>query len=331
MRNFKRCIWILLMLCLFLGINELLTYLLYPYTYTRADMHHLTEGEYETLIVGTSHGKCGLDPKILEETTGEKTINVCQGGQYPVDSYYLVREAARHRKLTRVIYELDAGYWVTVPNQSADYITFYHEMPWSYVKAEYFWDKMLDADFRTVLFPWYFYRKEFKRTGVLLEQKQSEVYKTYGVQPFDSQVQTYREDGFIERNPLSSDRQQEDSPSLWQEPGAREDARNAFDKMADFCEKEGIRLDVVITPVPWVTYEKYQEQYDAADVFFKEYLGLRKIPFYNYVNDRSEGIPGELEEFADYDGHMYEETAAGFSRVFGENLKKQSLCGSKIE
>lgn len=32
------------------------------------------------------------------------------------------------------------------------------------------------------------------------------------------------------------------------------------------------------------------------------------------------GIPGKLEEFADYDGHMYKETAAKFSRIFGEEL-----------
>lgn len=320
MHNFKKCTGILLLFCIFLGVNELLTYMLYPYTYTRADMHHLVEGDYETIIVGTSHGKCGLDPKVLEEITGEKTINACQGGQYPVDSYYLVREAARHRKLTRVIYELDAGYWVTIPSQSADFITFYHEMPWSYVKAEYFLDKMLKADFRSVLFPWYFYRKRVTRISALLEQKQSDVYKNYGVEPFDSEVQTYREDGFFARHPLSSDRLQEDFPFLWQSPGAREEAMQAFDKMAEFCEKEGIELTVVITPVPWVTYGKYQEHYDAASGFFKEYMKERKIPFYNYINDRSEGMPGKLEEFADYDGHMYEETAAVFSRVLGEDL-----------
>lgn len=321
MRNFKRCTWFFLLLCLFLGINELLTYLLYPYTYTRADMHHLTEGEYETLIVGTSHGKCGLDPEVLAETTGERTINVCQGGQYPVDSYYLVREAARRRKLKRVIYELDAGYWVTVPSQSADFITFYHEMPWSYVKVEYFFDKILDADFRTVLFPWYFYRKRVMKIDTLWEEKQSDTYKNYDVEPFDSQVQTYRSDGFIERHQLSTDREQEDVPSLWQAPGAKKEAMKAFDKMADFCKKEGIELDVVITPVPWVTYEKYQEHYDVAAVFLKEYMEKQKIPFYNYVNDRSEGMPGELGDFADYDGHMYKETAADFSRIFGRDLK----------
>ena len=91
--------------------------------------------------------------------------------------------------------------------------------------------------------------------------------------------------------------------------------------MADFCKKEGIELDVVITPVPWVTYEKYQEHYDVAAVFLKEYMEKQKIPFYNYVNDRSEGLPGELGDFADYDGHMYEETAADFSRIFGRDLK----------
>ena len=111
MRNFKKWMLPLLFVAVFVGINELLNYVLYPYTYTRADVHHLAASEYEDVLVGTSHGKCGLDPQVLEEVTGHKTINVCQGGEYPLDVYYLVREAARNKKVSRVIYELDSGYW----------------------------------------------------------------------------------------------------------------------------------------------------------------------------------------------------------------------------
>lgn len=320
MRNFKKWMIILLAFCIVVGINQILTYLLYPYTYTRADMHHMITQEYEDLLVGTSHGKCGLDPQILEETTGRKTLNVCQGGQYPVDALYLVKEAVRHQKISRVIYELDPGYWVTLPGQSADYITFYHEMPWSPVKAEYFLDKMLKADFRTTVFPWYFYRKEVSEIGVRVEQKRSTVYKNYGTEPFDSELQTYREDGFMERNHMASDKQEEDTPVLWDNSSVSDEAVEAFDKMADFCKKEGIELTVVITPIPRVTYEKYQEHYDAAVSFLEKYMKERDVTFYCYTHSDEEGVPRELEEFADYDGHMYAETAEKFSRVFGSAL-----------
>lgn len=320
MRNFKRWTIIVLACCIVVGVNQILTYLLYPYTYTRADMHHMITQEYDDLLVGTSHGKCGLDPQALEEVTGRKALNVCQGGQYPVDACYMVKEAARHGTFSRVIYELDQGYWVTQPNQSADYITFYHEMPWSPVKAEYFLDKILKADLRTALFPWYFYRKEIFRIGALMEQKKSDVYKNYGTEPFDSQLQTYREDGFMERHRLESDKQEEDVPALWEDSGPRQDAMEAFDKMAAFCKKEGIELVVVITPIPKVTYDKYQEHYDAAEAFLESYMKEREICFFSYMHSDDAEIPRSLEEFADYDGHMYEDAAARFSRIFGEAL-----------
>ena len=321
MRNFKRILAVLLVAGLLAGLNEGLMYLLYPYTYTRADMHHIITDEYEVLLVGSSHGKCGLDPQVMAEVTGRKTLNVCQGGQYPVDSCHLVMEAARHQNIKRVIYELDPGYWVTEPNQSADYVTFYQEMPWSTVKLSYFADKMMKADFRTVLFPWYFYRNQIKRIPEFVHQKQSDVYKNYGIEPFASEVQTYREDGFIARHPLPSDRQQEDVPHLWQFSEPEKDSVEGFEKMVRFCKKEGIQLIVVTTPIPKATYEKYKSHYEAAEQYFTDYLEKLQVPYYCYLNTQESDIPQDLEEFADYDGHMYEEAAGRFSRIFAENMK----------
>src|SRR5699024_601180 len=107
-----------LMLCV--AVNGFLNVCMIPYTYTRVDAHNLRTARYEEVFVGSSHGKCGLDPAVMQEVTGKISINVCQGGEYPVDAYFLVKEAARNRKLSRVILEVDPGYWVTEPNQTAD-------------------------------------------------------------------------------------------------------------------------------------------------------------------------------------------------------------------
>lgn len=327
MRNFKKWMIVLVFAAVFLGINEMLTYALYPYTYTRADLHHLETGDYEDVLVGTSHGKCGLDPQILEEVTGHKTVNVCQGGEYPLDVYYLVRESARHRKISRVIYELDPGYWAVQPNQTADYIAFYHEFPWSVVKLEYFKDKMLEADFRTTLFPWYLYRKQFKHIPRTLEQKRSEVYKNYGVEPFASEVQEYREDGFILRHHAPGDRAIQESPPLWRPEELKQDAIDAFEKLLKFCEENEIELDVVMMPIPQVTYEKYQPEYDAAIQYFTSFMDKREVPVFNYLDDMRPEIPRKPEMFGDYEGHMYKETAMDFSRFFAKELMEEYTGG----
>jgi hypothetical protein len=320
MRNFKRCIYIIAALLCIIVVNEGLNYLLYPYTYSRADMHHLITQDYQDLLVGTSHGKCGLDPKALAEKTGHRTLNVCQGGEYPQDAYFLVREAARHRNISRVIYELDSGYWVSKPAQSPDYITFYHEMPNSVVKAEYFMSKIVKADFRTSMFPWYYYRKQITKIGDTIHQKNSRVYKEYGEEPFCTQVQTYRKDGFFARHPIESDKTQEDTPVLWNQKNLNKNQQSYFEKMVDFCGKKGIELVVVTTPVPKVTYEKYRSSYDGAVAYFTKYLKEKGVKYYNYINSKETEEIQDLAQFADYEGHMYEKTAEKFSHIFGEKL-----------
>lgn len=327
MRNFKRGIWIAVFFILCFAVNGILNYCLYPYTYTRVDVHQLETGNFEELFVGSSHGKCGLDPQAMEEITGRKAYNVCQGGEYPMDAYFLVREAARHRKLKRVIYELDPGYWVTKPNQTGDYVGFYREMSWSKVKGGYFWGKMMDSDFRTVLFPWYLYRKEIKNIPHFIQVKQSRAYKEYDITAFCSRVQDYRKDGFISRKPAAGDKTKEDQPILWKEEDYQEDAGAYFEKLARFCKDEGIQLIAVTTPIPSRTYEKYQQAYEDGDRFFRKYMEELQVPYYNFNVEEGEGVPRDLSSFADHEGHLYFEPARTFTLAFGKKLESEHAFG----
>lgn len=322
MRNFKRILICFLFVgMIFLG-NKGLDYLLYPYTYTRADIHHMQSSEYEDLIVGTSKGKCGIDPEILKEETGHGTINVCQGGQYPVDSLYMVKEAARNKKISRVIYEVDAGYWATTQNQTADYINFFKEMPLSKVKIEYFMDKIIKADFRTSLFPWYLYRNRIKDIPENVKMKKSSIYKEYGVEPFASVVQSYREDGMIMRYVNGADRENPNVEGLWSRDSLNKDAVVSFEKLVNFCKRENIQLVAVAMPIPEETYAKYEKVYEDARVYFTEIMNKYQIPYLDYTKKENKDIPKELEKFADYEGHMYYDTAKEFSKILGEDLKE---------
>ena len=166
MRNSRRALKAIIFLALVVVLNGLLDYLLYPYTYSRAEMYHMEKTDLNQIIVGTSHGKCGIDPAVLDEVLGTKTFNSCQGGEYPRDSYYLIREADRVHDLKQVIYELDPGYWVTGDGQNAQYISYLREFPNSFLKLDYWKEKLLDGDFRSTFFPWYFYRNQDRKSVV---------------------------------------------------------------------------------------------------------------------------------------------------------------------
>lgn len=314
MRSFKRVLAVAVLIAIVAVANCTLSYLLCPYTTARVEVHNLENGGYEQLIVGTSHGKSGIDPQVLTDASGMETLNLCRGGEYPEDVFYLVKEAAAHNDLKRVIYEVDPAYWEVKPNQIADYVVYYQELPFSLNKVQYFWNKMLNADYRTGLTTWYLYRNNLKSIPDNLRMKKSEAYKQYQlVDSFQTEGQSYTERGFIAINQLPSDRSTEDIPTLWSGAGAREESQRAAEKLVSFCKEKGIELVLVILPISDETYEKYQSNYQDAEDYMADFAAENQVKLISYWGENRDSEFGATDLYVDYDGHMYKETAAAFS------------------
>ena len=333
MHKFRKCI-LPAVLIVFLSANALLSHILYPYTYTRAMFHEMQTADYDTLIVGGSHSKCGIDPSVLKSEKGVLAINAAQGGEHTLDMYYLVREAEKDVQLKCVICEIDPSYWVDEPNQTQEYVALYHEFPWSTVKIGYFYDKMLRADFRTAPFEWYLYRQQVAHLPELIREKRSEEYRSFGISGFTDEVQSYHKDGFIARYRADAGTTREDIPALWNRENYNKDEQKYFEKLADFCEKSGIELVTVITPIPDSTYEAYRDAYDDASEFFEKYMAERGIRLINYLHDGREKeksddeavgnaagrVPHDPDDFCDNEGHMFEDTASEFTKVIAVDV-----------
>lgn len=298
-------------------LNAGLNFALYPYTYARVDVHHLETGTYDDLFIGASHGKSCINPVKVDEVTGRSSINLCIGGQYMIDSYFIAKEACRVNRPKRIVYELDPGYWITDMAEDTSFGQTYHELPWSAVKAEYFLAKFLKKDFRNTLFPWYAYRSQLTQMAENIKTRTGSMYKNYGTECFSNEGQSYEESGFIRTFPVEGMAKDEESLTLWDETLLREDSTAYFEKLVKLCEKEDVELVVITTPVPAETLAKYGE-YAEADVFFAEYFAGKGIRYMNF----NENHPGyTLEEYSDWEGHMYGETADRFSVLLGEALK----------
>lgn len=301
-------------------IDQGLEFLLIPYTYARVDIHRLETRQYDDLFVGTSHGKCGINPLKVDEVTGRKSTNLCLGGQYTVDSYFIVKEACRVNPPKRVIYELDPSYWMTEISQDSSFGQTFRELPFSLVKAEYYFSKFMDKDFRNSLFPWYLFREAgLVQIRKNVRNKLSEAYREYSLAPFGDTGETFEEEGFVKRIRRKEDIKTEENLSLWNQEKINQKSVLYFEKMAELCEKNGIELVVITTPVAEEMLEKYGE-YQAADEFFTDYFQKRGIPYINF--NTKENHPGlRLKHYVDCDGHMYGKPANKFSRLLGEVLK----------
>lgn len=320
MHNFKKYIYPVLFIAVILCINEILVLALKPYTSFRNDMHKLETNQYDDLFVGTSHGKAGINPEIVDKITGEKSLNLCLGGEEVQDSYYIIKEAFRVNKPKKIIYELDPGYWVSTATLGPEYRTVYDEFPMSEVKAEYYLDKIWNVDFRTTLFPWYLYRKGIKGAGARFTSKFSHAYKNYDDSFYNEPSQAYTSQGQI-RIHRNNAPKTEANLILWDEKKLKSDAVKSFKKIVKLCKENNIKLTVVITPVPQETLEKYQDNFENANKFFTSLMEKEGVEYYNYNYQKISEFDRSLNGFSDYEGHMYEDQSDVFSEKIGKIVR----------
>ena len=112
MRNFKGMIKAVIAIVLIIVILMGLDFILYPCTFMRNDIHTVCTEKRQDIFLGTSHGKINIDPNIVSEITGKTGHNLCVGGEYGIDAYYLTKLVLEKQKPERIIYEIDPGYFV---------------------------------------------------------------------------------------------------------------------------------------------------------------------------------------------------------------------------
>ena len=140
MRNFRKIIRAIVCVILTFAILFGLDYVLYPCTFMRNDIHMVTSEQRDVIIMGTSNGKMGLDPDSMLEGTGLTGHNLCVGGEYPIDCYYMMKLILEKQNPKVLVFELDPGYITTKKEEGNNYLLFYHEFPFSKAKLEYFWN-----------------------------------------------------------------------------------------------------------------------------------------------------------------------------------------------
>ena len=322
MRTFKRVAIPILFLAILVGVNTVCSYLLIPYTFTRYKLHTIETETFDDLILGSSHGATNIDPAYVSHVTKRSAFNAAQGEEFPVDSYFFLKDAvtAGHAP-GRVIYEFDPNYWITAQEVDSTFSGLFGEMRMSGTKIQYFFAKMWKADFRTFCAPWYFYREQWSLIPENLEVKRSDVYRNYGIEIFDTDTQTLEQDGFMAIHPGKWNDQI--VPREWSEGMLQKDARKFFVMLAEYCGRMHIDLVVVTTPIPDETLSACADSYAASS---EEMQSLAEQYGFRYLDFTSGQLLSENEDltdpdlFADWDGHMYEETAERFSQVLAELL-----------
>jgi hypothetical protein len=258
-----------------------------------------------------------LDPDTMLEGTGLSGHNLCVGGEYPVDAYYLTKLVLETQNPKTVIFELSPGYFTTEKEKGNNYLLFYHEFPASITKAEYYVDTMLDCDFRSPLFAFHEYSLSYELSKI----KDTVYQKTtgnYDVSYLKGSAQEYHENGFIEKYPVAIEDFPSYSPTLFSSDEVKETNMEYLSKLIELCKDEGIEFIVTTMPLSSTMLKAEADSYNEAWDYFTEYFDEQGVTYYNFNREYYKSFTHDLADYVDYDGHMNGDTARAFSKVFGE-------------
>ena len=317
MRNFKKILKLILCVLICAVVIKGLDVLLYPCTFVRNDVHTMTTEQRDVLIFGTSNGMSDLDPDSMLEGTSLTGHNMCVGGQYPVDAYYLAKLAVEKQNPKTIIFELSPGYFTTEKEKGNNYLMFYHEFPLSLTKAEYYIDTMLDCDFRSPMFAFHEYPLKYELSKIK-DTARLKMTGNYDVSYLRSPTQEYHENGFIEKYPVAVEKFPRYSPTLFSAADVKDTNMEYLGKLIQLCKENDIQFIATTMPLAATMLVQEEDSYREAWDYFSDYFEKQNVPYYNFNREYYTSYNHGLENYVDYDGHMNGDSARAFSKVFGE-------------
>lgn len=321
MHNSKKIIGVIGVILIAAAVFWGLDFILYPCTFTRNDIHAVITEAHDDIYMGTSHGKMGIDPDSMEEVSGRTGHNLCVGGQYAEDAYYLTKLIIeKGTKPSRIIYEVSPGYFTSEKEEGNNYLLFYHEFPLSKAKLQYFADSVMDCNFRTMFFPWYEYdlSYELEHMGDTISKKWNQ---DFGAEDLESETQKYHESGFVERYPVDISGQEITGVEVFASENISARNMKYLEKLIDLCKANEIEFIALVTPMPGATLSAYGQSFAEAYQYFGEFFAEQEVRYINFNSDQYYPIfSHEIDAYTDYDGHLNGLAARDFSKVLAQVL-----------
>lgn len=323
-----RCICFLIIVIILVIIFD---YVFSPAGYIRYILHlsDSPETNYDTVILGASHTRSGIDPAKLNEALNCKAINLAIPGETVPDSYYILKNACKHNDVKTVIFDVDYQYWMEGQVQHEFTTPFiFNKFKWTdKIKAEYLIDNMSWIDYRQTFSNRLSYTLTMGDAIANLKFKSGEAYKNYTIEGaiIKDADGPYVGDGFFYRETSGFPPGGHNYINLWvgRENGAFEEfVIDYFLQIYNYCNANNLELICITTPItPTAVSILGLEKVDKK---FTDFFNKYNIPYYNFNKLSMDVLPRDDINYGDMEGHMGGELAEQFSTVLGQFLKERN-------
>lgn len=307
-------------------LNNLLNFMLVQPGLTRVMFHELESQESDCLILGASHGSYGLSTEELDSGLGMNTMNMCIGGEYMIDAYYILKYAVNVHKPKVVILDIDYQYLINRHEESILFHQVYNGYPDCSEKVAYFFARIAQEEYRGAFLKWTNYWQCYYMIDKTVEKKLSRAYREYSpsVVSMDKN-DTYEGKGFISKSKNAS--KAKTSVLEWNESKVSQSECEYIEKIVQLCRKNNIEILFTTVVQDPRTLASQSEKFAAADTYVRNLAKELEVEYINFNYLTFEAFDREESDFWDREGHMYGDTARAFSRVYAEVIRK-ALAGT---
>ena len=334
MRIFKNILKIAFVIALFLAINAGFTFFFTPSSTSSSQMWDLyrdKDGEnLDMIYVGTSACLEGIDPSVVDESTGLVSYNMGTNSQTYVCSKKAILEAIKDHGISQVVFVFDEVYLMEgmVHNARAeasflqaksrgDSVGEKVSNALSYIFARENAGEVYSLNY---FFPWLVNRIQPKN-GMVLKELMIKLGLTEAVMADSNNLR--EEDGFkpfhytIDYNKLSCKDQ------VFDENEVSREALSELDEIISICRENAVAINFVVPPYPTATVLSWGESYMQRVEYIKDFLSAYDVGYYDFNLAKPALYEHHPEYFKD-ETHNNLLGAEAFSKSLGELLSRLS-------
>jgi hypothetical protein len=321
MKKHKGLLLAALFIVLVILINNILNFLLIQPGLSKTIFHEAQKGGYDCIILGASHGSYGLSTEELDTQLNMKTMNMCMGGEYFTDSYYVLKYALKYNTPKLVVLDIDYQYLVNFHKEGILHNSIYNAYPYTSDKLGYYLTKMSWEDYRGTFLKWTNYWQCYYMIPKTVKKKLSDAYKNgessvVSMNPYD----TYVGNGFIYR---SLDAKKATTSNVgWNESKVSSRQCDYIKKIVKLCQEKNINIVFTSIPAETITVAQQVDKFAGASTYIQNLanqLGVTYIDFNKFTMD---AYNRTADDFWDREGHMYGDAAKRFSIFYGTVVKQ---------
>lgn len=281
-------------------------------------------GNYNTLILGQSHGTMAWDPYLYSTEMGEEAINLSIRLLPLEDVYYLLLESNKDDLYDTVILDVDPSYWTGVFTPVSGMDTNLFPYLTGTRRLSYLTNVLWGQQWNMTLFDYQLTSTGIRKIPQVLRSKLNVPYMTADVSSLDAIYDAIGLTAKYENRGRGFLYGYNPSGVPWptwefEASSVNEEKIAVFEKIIRYCREKNMKLVCVQSALP--PYRLRNENIDEVHDFFTQLCDTYEVPFIDMNYAR--GLPRTDEEYVDLDGHMMGQLADRHTKLLCEILKAE--------